>query len=270
MKTVSRVASLDGLRGLLAAFVMIAHYLSFWHGPNLLPEARIAVMMFFLMSGYVLTLSWDGNLPVFLVRRFIRLWPVFAFCLTLGAILFGQAPPWTNYVWYPMVDSNDLFVFDPPMWSLFVEAWAMALMPLIVWGGRTPLRVAMTIVLFVALSHFMANAVYGSFFVIGSFCTKFSFNFAILNTRILQWLGKISYSLYLTHCMVLVICDVHIPSISMYVQIPLCLLAAQAAWAVIESPSIEASRFAAKRLYGGQEVLRSAYRRLLPSRPHPS
>jgi peptidoglycan/LPS O-acetylase OafA/YrhL len=168
-----------------------------------------------------------------------------------------------------MVDSNDVYIFDPPMWSLFVEAWAMTLMPLIVWGGKTPLRAAATIALFVALSHFMANAIYGSFFVIGSFCTRFSFNSAFLNTRILQWLGKISYSLYLTHRMVLVICDLYIPSIAIYVQIPLCLVAAQATWAVIENPSIEASRLAAKRLYAGQNALRSACQRLFASRLRP-
>jgi peptidoglycan/LPS O-acetylase OafA/YrhL len=112
----------------------------------------------------------------------------------------------------------------------------------------------------------MANAIYGSLFVIGSFCTRFSFNSAFLNTRILQWLGKIYDSLYLTHCMVLVVCDLYISSIAIYVQIPLCLVAAQATWAVIENPSIEASRRAAKRLYAGQNALRSACQRLFASR----
>ena len=141
MKPALRVTSLDGLRGLLAAFVMFAHYLALtWNFPGLLSTARGAVVIFFLMSGYVLTLGWDGHFPAFLVRRFLRLWPVFALCMGFAALVLNATPRWTEYFWYPMANAGSNIGFDVPMWSLFVEAWAMLLMPLVVWAEEHPAR----------------------------------------------------------------------------------------------------------------------------------
>jgi peptidoglycan/LPS O-acetylase OafA/YrhL len=245
---------------------MFAHYLALsWGVLGFLPVARAAVTVFFLISGYVLTLSWDGGLAIFLVRRFLRLWPVFALCMGFGALVLKASPLWSEYFWYPMASAKSNFSFDVPMWSMFVEAWAMLAMPLIVWGGKTPSRVAAALAIFVGMSYFMPNALYGAFFVLGSYCTKFSFDLRFLNTRIPQWLGKISYSLYLTHWIVLIVCNLYIPTVAMAVQLPLCLLVAQIVWMTIENPSVLLSREVAKRLGAGQSALESALHRRVPT-----
>ena len=97
--------------------------------------ANISVAIFFLMSGLVLTRGWSGDFPVFLARRFIRLWPVFAVCLGAGALLAWHRPPVLEFFWipFPRYDAN---LLCPPMWSLFIEAWAALAMPAIVWSAR--------------------------------------------------------------------------------------------------------------------------------------
>lgn len=246
----SRNQSIDGLRGMLAAYVMFTHYAPVGdHMHSWAPNGHIAVMAFFMMSGYVLTLNWDGNFPIFVVRRFLRLWPVFALCLVVGSTLSGIALRWTYFVWYPMVDLNIGFPIDDPMWSLFVEAWAMLAMPLIVWGGKTLPRTVATCLLFAGVAHLLPMAVNGAFFVIGSYCAKFDFDFAILRTSIPQWLGKVSYSLYLTHCIAFGVCAYHMPAIAIYVQLPTALLVGYVVWLMVERHSIAFSRWAAKQLY---------------------
>jgi peptidoglycan/LPS O-acetylase OafA/YrhL len=259
----TRNQSIDGLRGLLAAYVMFWHYAQVSNHLHIwLPDARIAVMAFFMMSAYVLTPSWDGNFPIFLARRFLRLWPVFALCLVVGSTLSGVALRWTYFVWYPLVESSTSFPIDLPMWSLFVEAWAMLAMPLIVWGGKTLPRTVATCLLFAGVAHLLPMAANGALFVIGSYCTKFDFDFAILRSSIPQWLGKVSYSLYLTHYIVFGVCAYHMPSIAIYVQLPIALLVGYIVWLMVERHSITFSRWAAKQLYDveGRVQFRSALR----------
>jgi peptidoglycan/LPS O-acetylase OafA/YrhL len=56
-----RILALDGLRGCLAVVVVAAHYDELFHTNALFLLGQLAVVIFFLMSGYVLTRSWDGN-----------------------------------------------------------------------------------------------------------------------------------------------------------------------------------------------------------------
>ncbi len=93
--------------------------------------ANLAVGLFFVLSSYVLTRSWEGRFGVFLVRRVVRLWPVYALCLAAGYIIAGVQPVWSEFLWYPLIGPNDETSINPPMWSLFLEVWAMPFMPLI-------------------------------------------------------------------------------------------------------------------------------------------
>ena len=56
-----RILALDGLRGCLAVVVVAAHYDELFRTNALFLSGQLAVVIFFLMSGYVLTRSWDGN-----------------------------------------------------------------------------------------------------------------------------------------------------------------------------------------------------------------
>ena len=80
-----------------------------------------------------------------MARRFVRLWPVYALCLACGHLIAGIQPAWLQFLWYPLTTADTLPKIDPPIWSLGIEAYAMPLMPLIVWaGGRHLLPLSYT------------------------------------------------------------------------------------------------------------------------------
>src|SRR5271156_4044751 len=127
-----RLPAVDGLRGLLACVVMTWHATDPLRLDLLRVPADLAVCGFFVLSGYVLTRGWGAPLPEFLLRRFVRLWPPYAFCLTAAYVVAGVLPRWSMYAWWPVVSP----AVDPPIWSLCVEACAMPFMPLFIWLAR--------------------------------------------------------------------------------------------------------------------------------------
>jgi peptidoglycan/LPS O-acetylase OafA/YrhL len=135
---VSRLASLDLLRGLAAFTVAIAHYLILgardW--PGFETAAILAVEVFFVLSGFVLAPQLIGcasstsrrDVGVFLVRRWMRTVPpylVALVCITVlsGQILSSQFPLYLFYVqnlFWPLPADQDYFAVA---WSLSVEEW---------------------------------------------------------------------------------------------------------------------------------------------------
>ena len=262
----SRVASVDGLRGLLAALVMVEHFPYLQAQTIFAVPSRLAVMIFFVMSGYVLTRAWDGNLPIFLVRRFVRLWPLYALTLFIGGVSIRHAPPWTYYLWWPLLGDADYVHANPAAWSLFIEAWAMPLMPLIVWSGRSTIRAALAVSVFIAAARFNLNVIYFTMFIAGSYFAASSFRVDFLERALPQWLGQISYSLYLTHCVAYRAVDHFLASpITPLLLIPACLATAQIAWFLVENPSIQASRRVTKALAQANVAVLGAVRRYTAS-----
>ncbi len=121
-----RIGFLEGLRGFLAIWVMFAHTGYFvglshlaptdpWH-PGILSKILVyldqsgwdAVNLFMILSGFVISYLVDqgkeGYVP-YVVRRFLRLWPVFMLCVVAGALLNGfyadflRNNPWTHNSW---------------------------------------------------------------------------------------------------------------------------------------------------------------------------
>jgi peptidoglycan/LPS O-acetylase OafA/YrhL len=92
---VPRIAALDGLRGWLAWAVVLGHIVLFAGletshplGSFVYHSAYWAVVVFTLISGFVIShllLETPEPYPAFLMRRFMRLFPVFALALTVGA-----------------------------------------------------------------------------------------------------------------------------------------------------------------------------------------
>jgi peptidoglycan/LPS O-acetylase OafA/YrhL len=83
----SRVMSLDAIRGIAALAVSLFHYGLFSFG-------YLGVELFFLLSGFVLTLpSRHGSLRDFVVARCIRLYPAYWVCLAVtcsAALVAGE------------------------------------------------------------------------------------------------------------------------------------------------------------------------------------
>ncbi|MBL8701294.1 MAG: acyltransferase [Alphaproteobacteria bacterium] len=92
-RPVSRIEPLEGLRGLLALWVVIAHVLALagmgvgWRGPfKLLTNGTHAVDVFIILSGFVIFLLIDRRRETygrFIWRRFWRLFPSYVACSAL-------------------------------------------------------------------------------------------------------------------------------------------------------------------------------------------
>src|ERR1700679_2297711 len=89
-----RLPALDRLRGALALVVVLWHATSPIGLPWFAYPAKFAVFGFFVISGLVLTRSWEGRPGVFLVSRVVRLWPTDALCLAVGYLLATQPVYW--------------------------------------------------------------------------------------------------------------------------------------------------------------------------------
>ena len=239
---VARVLSIDGLRGILAAIVVLAHFAVRLGTEQLLPLASTCVCGFFLISSYALTLSWRGGYATFLGKRFLRLWPAYAVAMMIGAFFTGVPVAWHDYFWFPFKGRYGHFDQDPVVWSLYVEVYASLAMPLIILVSSNAILASFVGAGFVLAGGWDINFSYAPFFLAGSFLARAPFDFAILNSRFVQWLGRISYSLYLTHCLVIMFLESFYPSTWTYVSIPVCLLVAHVFHAVIEQPSISASQ----------------------------
>jgi peptidoglycan/LPS O-acetylase OafA/YrhL len=247
----ARVTAVDGLRGLLAVVVLAWHVAAPFGVAWLLPAANLAVATFFVLSGYVLTRGWDGRYGIFLIRRFLRLWPVYALCLAAGYGVAGIVPVWSEFLWYPVIDADTRPFIDPPVWSLFVEAWAMPFMPLIVWAGAGPtMRTMLCMAALVALGLLSPRISFGVLFVAGAFLAQFDFRSRPLEAAVPQWLGRISYSLYLTHWLVLTLASRAFGPWGGVAALPAVLLVAWAVYRGVERPSIGASRFIGRLVAG--------------------
>lgn len=151
-----RITHLDGLRGIAALQVVIFH-------SNILSGVRIldasnAVILFFVLSGYCLALPYGralglAEMPGFYVRRFFRLYPAFFVCMffTLAcAAMFRpdgvadtylhanngfRIPSLPEFLKHlTLIYPGDSFdKFDPPVWSLVLEAKMSLVFPILIW-----------------------------------------------------------------------------------------------------------------------------------------
>jgi len=95
--TVRKIRSIEGLRGLLALWVLFGHTLAAaglgedWRGPfRILATGGYAVEVFIAVSGFVIFYLLDGareSYGRFLVRRFLRLYPVYFVCLIASVLI---------------------------------------------------------------------------------------------------------------------------------------------------------------------------------------
>lgn len=141
--------TLDALRGAAAVIVVVYHA-----GTSRVPGGYLAVDLFFALSGFVLAHNYGGALNgwrdagAFMVRRLIRLYPLYGLALAIGFVVhlvatlpagafwpsralgslaanavFAPAAPAFSVTWH-------LYPFNPPAWSLFFELAVNALFAL--------------------------------------------------------------------------------------------------------------------------------------------
>ncbi|OYW75816.1 MAG: hypothetical protein B7Z37_11530 [Verrucomicrobia bacterium 12-59-8] len=165
--THERIIALDALR-VIAAFIVLAQHFRLvfeLHWPEWLRkgvfDSKAAVMLFFVLSGYVLALSLGGKAPSFAayvkfgVRRVFRLYPVYWAALLLAlAVLWSVQQHGAGQVtglpaWF--LDGKGLQVKQwllqstlvapgmksdfalPTVWTLMTEAKVSMVFPLLAW-----------------------------------------------------------------------------------------------------------------------------------------
>jgi len=128
-----RYTEIDGLRGVAALSVYFSHLIGVFvinsnefdyisNSPfHILWDGESAVKLFFLLSGFVLTLPYikngnDLNLLLFYTKRVFRIYPAFVlaiiFCIFLQYFLFDSSKmmvlsPWINQFW--KWDLNEIY-----------------------------------------------------------------------------------------------------------------------------------------------------------------
>ncbi len=167
MNSPQRAQGLDGLRGLAASAVVLLHVWMF-SGAHQPEQARLtdqivgsmglAVMMFFVLSGYLLATPWvraaasGGPAPAlgrYAVKRAARLLPAYWLCLAGSFVLMQQ-------IEHPLaIDAGQLPLFalflqnqslatagqlNPPLWSLGVEVTFYVAVPIIGLGLIAAIR----------------------------------------------------------------------------------------------------------------------------------
>jgi peptidoglycan/LPS O-acetylase OafA/YrhL len=157
-----RYTELDALRGVAALTVIFHHFRWMWFenarpgwGMTLitpLTAGHQAVMLFFLLSGFVLAvpmLRGKGQAyPVYLTRRVLRIYGPYFFALLLAvagaAVWHGHLPEgsWANMSWNEpvrpklvlahvlMIGNYNVAEFDNAFWSLVVEMRVSIIFPL--------------------------------------------------------------------------------------------------------------------------------------------
>lgn len=211
-----RYSEIDALRGIAATIVMLRHFVNVWpyesmgiffyiflRSPlRIFFAAHEAVLLFYLLSGFVLTIALDRmgrDYLDFLNRRLCRIYLPYLFALLLsvwGAIHFYGAIPqlsdWFNLTWTTPVTRNQitnhlLFIgvypngeLNTAFWTLIYEMRISIIFPAIYWlTRRLDARLALAIALLVSIAvwPFDSNPYQGgllitlhfaAFFVVGS------------------------------------------------------------------------------------------------------
>lgn len=154
-----RVEKLDAVRGIAALMVVIGHCggLSLFglvehpmfRWLEVLWDGESAVIMFFLLSGYVLALQLGSSSPPgfwqYLTRRVFRVWPAFAVTVVLAWLVLvtmgipvdagpqhgePSIPDWHDLVGNLLMIGNE-YAINPPVWSLYVEMRLSVVFPLL-------------------------------------------------------------------------------------------------------------------------------------------
>jgi peptidoglycan/LPS O-acetylase OafA/YrhL len=228
--------SLDGLRGCLAVLVLADHALLTLGNGTLATPARFAVWGFFALSACVLTRAWEGRYGLFLVRRLLRLWPTYALCMGAGYELSGIRPDVWQFAWIPVHG------WPPPAnsaaWSLTIEMAAMLVMPVIVFVGRASFARLVIALLAVLVAQLVAPyAFFAAFFLVGAWLSRFDVRLPLLSARLPQWLGRLSYPLYLCHVPL-----ISFAGLPIWASIPLAFAVAELLSRTVEKWSIMAAR----------------------------
>ncbi|EMP9723410.1 acyltransferase [Enterobacter cloacae] len=208
--TANQSVSLDTLRGLAAVIVVICHCAQLFINQHL-PEyyrffavlAQSCVMIFFVLSGFLITKSITGNiarngvldLKDYAVKRFARIYPPLVFSFIIVAVLtilshqlfisadgsLSTANGWVNkygfnvdilsYVPSALMSNGFIGDMSPksnsPLWSLSIEVWYYVIAGVIL-SGRKELIIAGLAIGYIGISNNPPFFYYSIVWVVGA------------------------------------------------------------------------------------------------------
>jgi peptidoglycan/LPS O-acetylase OafA/YrhL len=157
----------DGLRLIFASMVVVFHIGILSQAPILAPlykmvSSLFAVQAFFVVSGFLVTMSFEGTRSVggYFRKRILRIFPAYITCVTLAAVLlvflselpvaeYFTSAEWRRYVVLNLMLSNfaqptlpGVFTeqFEPivngSLWTIKLEVLFYCAVPFIVWAVR--------------------------------------------------------------------------------------------------------------------------------------
>ena len=208
----SHILELQSLRGIAASVVLLYHasFLfattpDFHYWSEVLLNAHAAVMLFFVLSGYVLgralaDVTVSAGLFKFYAARLFRICPMaWVACLATGLyviFLHGRvlgASLWYDGFWRQTYDlrtyataaftlKSDLL---PPIWSIRVELLGSLAIPFIVLATRRGLGLwLLAVATVLSLSYPSSLTIYVPSFILGALAVRFQ-------DRLGDWLGTI-------------------------------------------------------------------------------
>jgi len=178
--------TLDGLRGILAIAVVIHHY-SMHFELKWMNNAWVAVDIFFIISGFVITHSYERRITEgesfynFMYRRLNRLYPMFLFAVILSVIgfyLFTTTPntiliekallssfalPYYGSDTTSITATNissAVYPLNDPAWSLFFEFFVSAIFFYAIFFLKT-MKIKITFFILTSILYFIAVYNYG-------------------------------------------------------------------------------------------------------------
>ena len=184
-----RFTELDSLRGLAALTVVLYHFRMMWFSngspprwlklANPITAGHEAVMLFFLLSGFVLSIPYlrgkGQPYPVYVLRRILRIYAPYLFALALAvagaAIWHGSLgfSSWADGTWlHPvnarlvlahvlMIGNYDWSQYNTAFWSLVVEMRVSIVFPfLFLFVHRLSTRTALLTVAAVTVAGALA------------------------------------------------------------------------------------------------------------------
>ncbi len=213
-----RYEELDSVRGIAALTVIVGHFLTVWkthigwHYFNASPLRIIAagheaVVLFFLLSGFVLAIPYGKKNPPtyqqFLVRRICRIYFPYVAAVVLAAAadhsLYSTVPtgnPWIDQTWnqrptthlvlqhFLMIGHFDTAQLNTAFWSLVYEMRISIIYPVLYWLAyriSAPTLLISTFVTTIAAAlcaqrfgseGFFYDFLYAGFFVVGVLLQK--------------------------------------------------------------------------------------------------
>lgn len=135
---------LQGLRGIAIVMVAVFHFTVRWDSQNpggaslypfgdwfqpaapLLYQGRLGVELFFIISGYVISLTLERSVGLrdFWLRRFVRLWPPLLVALPIAAAFLAMGPALEKSSASPLALLESLTLIDPTTLDLILPGAA--------------------------------------------------------------------------------------------------------------------------------------------------